>query len=182
MSLWNDINPVKVLSGGSKYSPGNKAFWKANNWLSPANFLSGGGADAINQGRKIIQSPGHEIKSAIGGPSRLVGRGIAGLAGRDSWLGKRALAGTEEYDFWKDVAGIKTGYEIGAKKVEKQQEEAGIVVARKAAHDAEVAQLAQDSMGAVSMRRRRGMYATMLTGTPMMGSSPGPSGKTMLSQ
>jgi len=54
--------------------------------------------------------------------------------------------------------------------------------ARRAAHDAEVAQLTKDFLGPVSLRRRRGSYATMLTGAPSMGSSPGSSGKTLLSQ
>jgi hypothetical protein len=54
--------------------------------------------------------------------------------------------------------------------------------ARVAAHNAEVDQLSQTALGAVNMRRRRGGAATMLTGSPMMGSSPGSSGKTLLSQ
>lgn len=40
------------------------------------------------------------------------------------------------------------------------------VAARQAAHDAEVAQLAKDSLGAVSLRRRRGAYSMLLTGQP----------------
>ena len=53
-------------------------------------------------------------------------------------------------------------------------------LARRAAHDAEVAQLSQAALGAVAMRRRKGMYASMFTGTPAL-SAPS-TGKTLLSQ
>lgn len=64
----------------------------------------------------------------------------------------------------------------------KQAEREQIQAAKIAAHDAEVAQLAQNTLGSVNLRKRRGSYATMLTGSPMMGGSPGSTGKTLLSQ
>lgn len=53
--------------------------------------------------------------------------------------------------------------------------------ARVAAHNAEVAELAKGALGSVDLRRRRGSYATRLTGSSM-GSNPASTGKTLLSQ
>ena len=81
------------------------------------------------------------------------------------------------------VQGNPGGIVSGVTKQQRAADEAAqIAAARKAAHDAEVAQLSQDSLGSIALRKRRGGYATMLTGSPMMGSNPGSSGKTLLSQ
>jgi hypothetical protein len=81
------------------------------------------------------------------------------------------------------VAGITTPGQSAENKTASANEAAQIAAARKAAHDAEVAQLAEGALGAVGLRRRRGSYATRLTGSPGMGgASPGSTGKTMLGQ
>ena len=88
------------------------------------------------------------------------------------------------YEFVKDAS--DTGYNlIGTKSPDEKArdanaENAAIAAARKAAHDTEVAQLSQASLGSVAMRRRKGLYASMFTGTPAL-SAPS-TGKTLLSQ
>jgi hypothetical protein len=90
-------------------------------------------------------------------------RAIGQLGGNDS---------SGNYSAWGMAPSSKTAEAENAKKVAEAS-----AAAKKAAHDAEVAQLAQNTMGAVQMRRRRGLYATILTGT---GASPQSSGKTVL--
>jgi len=80
------------------------------------------------------------------------------------------------------TVGITTPGQSVENKKASAAEAAQINAARKAAHDAEVEQLGQNALGVVNLRKRRGSAATMLTGSPMMGGSPGSTGKTMLSQ
>lgn len=105
------------------------------------------------------------------------------LVGKKSWIGK----GWNSIDSFAQGIGGRAGDAVGIKtdvtRERTRQEEEAITAARKAAHDAEVAQLAQGALGAVDLRRRRGSYATRLTGSPGMGgASPGSTGKTMLGQ
>jgi len=66
-------------------------------------------------------------------------------------------------------------------KGQATKEAEAAAAARKAAHDAEVARLAEGSLGAIALRRRRGSAATRLTGSSM-GGNAAPTGKTLLSQ
>lgn len=78
------------------------------------------------------------------------------------------------------TVGITTpGQSVENKKV-SEAEASALAAARKAAHDAEVAQLSQGALGSVAFRRRRGIYASMFTGTPALAASS--TGKTLLSQ
>ena len=86
-------------------------------------------------------------------------------------------------------AGAAVGFKAGlnqGKKFETRRMDADVgeasAAARQAAHDAEVAQLAKDALGPAALRKRRGSYATRLTGTPTMGSNFEATGKTLLSQ
>ncbi len=98
------------------------------------------------------------------------------LFGRGSLIGKtyRGIS-----DLGAKV-GDKVGINTSATDKRNAEEASQIAAARKAAHDAEVARLAEGSFGAVAMRRRKGMYASMFTGTPTL-STPN-TGKTLLSQ
>jgi hypothetical protein len=81
------------------------------------------------------------------------------------------------------AVGVTTPGQSAENKAASANEAAQIAAARKAAHDAEVAKLAEGALGSVGLRRRRGSYATRLTGSPGMGgASPGSTGKTMLGQ
>ena len=100
------------------------------------------------------------------------------LIGRNSSIGKA-------YRGFSNIgaqAGDQMGIKTQATDAREAAEAAAIAAARRAAHDAEVAQLSEGALGAVNLRRRRGSYATRLTGTPTMGASPVSTGKTMLSQ
>ena len=78
------------------------------------------------------------------------------------------------------LIGAKKGMDVNAAEKSADAFAAASNAAKKAAHDAEVARLAENSIGAVAMRRRKGMYASMFTGTPSL-STPN-AGKTLLSQ
>jgi len=84
---------------------------------------------------------------------------------------QNAMAG----DFSGALSGVSKG-QIAADAAAAES------AARKAAHDAEVQRLADQALGSVSLRRRRGSYATRLTGTSGIASSPTSTGKTLLSQ
>lgn len=84
------------------------------------------------------------------------------------------------FDKGASAVGITTPGQSVENKKASAAEESAANAARRAAHDAEVAQLAQGALGSVSLRRRKGMYASMFTGTPAL-SAPS-TGKTLLSQ
>ena len=77
------------------------------------------------------------------------------------------------------AAGLFT-YLDSQKTQAKEDLKKGEIASAKAAHDAEVARLAENSLGAVAIRRRRGAYASMFTGTPALAAPS--TGKTLLSQ
>ena len=99
------------------------------------------------------------------------------LFGRNSDIGKFYRG----FSNFGGQVGDKMGIHTQATDARNQAEADATAAARKAAHDTEVARLSQNALGAVAMRRRKGMmYASMFTGTPAL-SAPS-TGKTLLSQ
>jgi hypothetical protein len=100
------------------------------------------------------------------------------LVGRDSMIG-HVYRGISDLG---DAGGQAVGYKTPqVKEGERMEALTAENAARKAAHDAEVARLAEGSLGAIALRRRRGSMATMLTGSSM-GGNLASTGKTLLSQ
>ncbi len=127
---------------------------------------------------------GSMFRSIVNLPNKVMGEAGGAIFGRDSWMGKRMIASSKSQGVASDFLSSAGGAIQHAQRnreadkvIAKAGEDAAILAAKKAAHDTEVAQLSQDSLGAVSMRRRRGLYATMLTG---VGSNPMPTGKSVL--
>lgn len=126
---------------------------------------------------KAIGKVGREISRPFGSSGFFHEMGDD-LIGRNSSIGKAYRGIANMGGKAGDMMGIETQYTEG----EQAKEAAQIAAARKAAHDAEVEQLSKGALGAVSLRRRRGSAALMPTGSPVTGSSPGSTGKTLLSQ
>jgi hypothetical protein len=123
---------------------------------------------AISKAYKDITGGGKK------GVFNLATAGGYGLVG--SMFGK---GGGTPLDIW--IKPLTPGGKADVKKEDEASVNTAIAAARKAAHDAEVAQLAQGALGTIALRRRRGSYATQLTGASM-GSNPTSTGKTLLSQ
>lgn len=118
--------------------------------------------------------------SSVTKPFKKAASWIGGLG--DDIVGKGSLIGRTYRgisQFGEDV-GHGVGIHTATTSSMRWQEEEGKRRAAKAAHDAEVAQLALDSLGSVARRRRRGFYSTILTGSPGVGTPQGPSTKTVL--
>lgn len=153
-------------------------------------FSFGSFLNPVKLAKKMFS--GDTLSKAVNLPNKIVGEGVAGVAGRNTWLGRRAAgfgkpSGTSFMDLSRDFLASNMGAIQHIQKnretdatIKAEKETGQIAAANKAAHDAEVARLAENSLGAVAIRRRKGMYASMFTGTPTL-SAPN-TGKVLLSQ
>jgi len=125
-------------------------------WLSSATGIHIGGGWGVSK----------KVNDVWGGPLAFASNFYKGVKDRYASM------------YQGNKAGVVSGVTEQQVSAETQSQE---ITARKAAHDAEVAQLAAGALGTVALRRKRGPAATMLTGSTM-GGTPVSTGKTMLSQ
>ena len=106
---------------------------------------------------KYVASPQKSFIYGRGPKGFSIGQGLMSTTHNLAKYGAMIKGDAEKTTYGKREAAAREG-EIAAQEA----------VARKAAHDAEVAALSQASLGSVAARRRRGPYGTLLTGTPKL--------------